>query len=1104
MLHFRMLLRSIRHSLSRYLAIMAIVALGVGFFAGLKSSRPAMLSTADRYMRQQHFQDFQLLSTLGFTQADLSAFQNLEYIQEAEGACFADAYASISGKQAVWHFQTLTESVSIPALTAGRLPENDQECLGDNRAFSKADLGKKIHISLENDQEIKDLFRYDSFTLVGLAQSPRNISADRGTSSLGGGNPEGFVLLPKMAFDTEVYHEILLWCAFPGQIYSESYAASTAAIEDRVKSFLNERGALRYRELHEQAENELTAAREELEQGWEEYRKGEQETEAELTAARTRLENSQWELEQGRAAVDENQRKLDEAREQIPAARQEIAENRALLDEKQKELEAGRAELEAGRRELEAGQRQLDLGRLQLEGAMALALAPYTQRVALLEADIAFLEQSLASVDPEDETAAVTRAWLENRLSIQREALAAAQAELSEQASAFDGQRAELAAGQAQLDATRAELESGEAELAAGEMALAEGKEELDQAEAELDQAEASMPDNQRQLDAARAELDSGARQLDDGWRQYREGETEAQEKLAEAKQKLLDGEAALAEAEEQMNDQLQLEVFALGRSTNPGYVTFENDIGIINAIANAFPIFFVLIAALVCITTMTRMINEERTQIGTLKALGYRSGSIMAKYFLYAGSSAFLGCLLGFFLGTTAIPYVIWVVYSIMYSYSSLRFYFSPLMVGGCLLVTVLGTLLVTWAACRRELREVPADLIRPKPPTRGKRILLEYISPVWQRLSFMGKLVLRNAFRYPQRVLMMLLGIGGCTALMVAGFGAKDSVAKVAQFQYEEIFHYDAIVSFSMEEFSSEKELSALWDGETAAYALTRQEPVSLLTEGEEKTTRLVAADSASVNTLISLYDKDGSIPWPGPGEAVITRKLSEKLDLYVGDTAEILTDKGARIPVTISGVCENYLNHYVYVQTETAGEGMNNTALLQLRPETDAGRLAAGLRSTDGISYVSLTRQERDTMERSMASLDLIVMMLILCSGALAFITLYDLTNINIMERTREIATVKVLGFYPKETASYILTENLMLSILGAVIGLGLGKLLHRFVIALLDVEYLSCDLRIFPMSYVWSFGLTLVFAVLTNLLMRRRLETVNMAESLKSVE
>lgn len=1099
----KMLWRSIRSSLGRYLAILAIVALGVGFFAGVKSSQPAMRSTADDYLRRTRFQDFQLLSTLGFTDEDVAFFAEQEAVAAAEGAYFADALGEMNGKQEVWHFMSLTEKVSTPVLTAGRMPENAGECLGDANAFDEKDIGKTMILAGDNDEDTLDLFARDGYTLVGLCRSPRYISAERGSTSLGSGSVSGFVILPVDGFSSEAWHELLIWCDLPDAIYSETYAASMDRLEDTMEPLLNQRGNRRYRQLRREGEEELADARRDLDEGWEDYYAGKAEAEAELADAEAKLRQGEWDLNAGYQQVRENRQALEDAMAALPEAKEELEANRQQLDAQEAQLAEQREMLETAKALLANKEAELRVLLDREHGRHYKELEPYYRQAAMVEMRILALQQQLQEIESGDRDSA-ERPEIEEALAQAQGEMAALLAELDQLEAGLASEDPELMDTEEVVAGLREEIASIDTQVTDGEAQLTEGRAQLDAAQAEIDAAEQAYPENVRQLDQAEAQLNASAGEIETGWEEYYAKKADAEAELADAEAELQDGEKELEDARAELDESLTLDVHLLDRETNAGYMTFENDTGIVDAVAYAFPIFFVLIAALVCVTTMTRMVNEERTVIGTLKAMGYGAGTIMSKYLLYAGSSALLGCVAGFFLGTSVIPMVVWKAYSIIYDYATLEFYFSPIMYAGCLTVAVPGALLVTWLACRRELAERPAELIRPKAPRSGRRILLEHLTPLWRRLSFLSKVTVRNAFRYRQRVAMMLLGIGGCTALMVAGFGVQDSVADISRYQYEEIFLYDMAVTLDAEEFASDAAAARLWEDETERYAMTWQDAVTLVNGDREKATRAVAGTEEQLRGIISLHNDGGELAWPGPGEAVITQKLSDKLGLKAGDQAALRLSDGDTVTVTVTGVCKNFLKHYVYIDPETVGMPANNTALLRTGEDTDPRTLAARLRGEDGVSYVAVSAQERETIEQSMASLDLLVLMLVVCSGVLAFITLYNLTNINIMERSREIATVKVLGFYPRETAAYILRENLMLSFLGAGGGLLLGKMLHRFVMECIDVENMTCDIRILPRSYLLSFAITLLFAWVTNTVMRLKLEKVDMADSLKSVE
>ena len=1100
----KMLLRSIKGSLGRYLAIVAIIALGVGFYAGLQSSQPAMLETADSYMHDQRMYDFQLMSTLGLTGGDVAAFKQLEGVEYAEGAYFADALAVLGSHEEPYRFMSITETVCTPYLTEGRMPENANECLGDAGAFSSDDIGRRISISDLNDEDTLGFFAEREFTIVGLAKSPRYISHDRGSTSLGSGTLSGFVLLTEEAFDQEVYQEILLYCDLPGEMYSTEYISARDKLEPEVKALLNSRGAMRYKQLRSEADKELAEARAELDEGWEEYHEGEDEVQKELSSARAKLYQGQKEIDDGLKEIEQRQKEIDEGWEQIPGALQEIEENRAMLDEKEKELQQGKAALEPAIAEIQAGEQQLAQGKAQLETAKKAVLWPYEQTIAIIDAEISQTQQEIDDLDPEDlgyeARLAILNARME-QLQGRRETAVAARDSAAEK---FAPQEAEIAAAEAELNEAKAQVAAAQAEIAAGEQAIAEGRAQLDTAEAEIENSKVTMTEGQKQLDEGRVQLEQAQRQVNQGWTDYQEGKAQAEQELSDGKKELEDAEAELAQAIIDTDEKLKLEVFTLNRETNSGYVTFENDTSIVTAVAGAFPVFFVLIAALVCVTTMTRMINDERTQIGTLKAMGFSGRVIMRKYLWYSGSAAFVGCVLGFVLGVTVIPWIIWYAYNIIYSYTTLKLYFSVGMCVVCMAVALLSTILVTVLTCRKELSERPAELIRPKAPKAGKRILLERIKPLWKRLSFLSKLTLRNAFRHPSRVMLMMLGVGGCTALLVAGFGVKDSIADVPDYQYGEISRYEMLVNYDPDVLDTDGKAEALWKDRADSWALSYQVNAELENETGSHSVKLVAAEGTALKNVISLRDDSSELSYPGKGEAVVTEHLADILEISVGDQVTLETDDGDSLRLTVTGIAKNYLSHYIYVSPETVPGAKNNAAYLCDASEDSGEGLAAWLRSQDGISYVSLTLREKETVRQSMQSLNMIVVLVVVCAAALAFIVLCNLTNINIMERVREVATVKVLGFYPPETASYILRENLLLSILGGAVGLLLGKLLHRFVMELIQVDYMCYDVRISALSYLLAFGITVLFAMAANFAMSFKLEKINMTESLKSVE
>ena len=530
------------------------------------------------------------------------------------------------------------------------------------------------------------------------------------------------------------------------------------------------------------------------------------------------------------------------------------------------------------------------------------------------------------------------------------------------------------------------------------------------------------------------------------------------------------------------------------------GYACFESDANIVAAVADVFPMFFFLVAALICMTTMNRMVEEQRTQIGVLKALGYSNAAIMGKFIFYAGSAAVVGAIAGFFGGTWLFPKTIWTGYSIMYDMGQLYYLFDGILAVISLIAALLCSVGTAYLSCRYELISAPANLIRPKAPKNGKRIFLEYITFIWSRMKFLHKVSFRNMIRYKKRFFMMILDISGCTALLVAGFGIKDSVANIADQQYSQIQIFDIGLTFA--DPMTEEERIALKEEsleifEEMAYRL--EESVDLDFAGQTKSMYLeIPENSEEISTFLDLHTEDGEpISYPQVGEAVITAKTAETLGIQIGDEVILRDNDMNQMTVTISGICENFVYNYVYMNRETYATQLGKepeykSAFAIVKEGIDVHEASAKASDYDNVLSVSVTEDMRGRIGNMLTSMNYIVALVILCAGALAFIVLYNLTNINITERIREIATIKVLGFYAKETADYVFRENIMLTGIGAAIGLLLGKWLHWFIMYQIRIDMVSFKTYVAPISYVWSFVLTFVFAMFVNGLMQFKLE------------
>lgn len=881
-------LREIKNSLGRYLAILTIIALGVGLFSGLRICRPMLVDSADEYFTQQNFYDYRIVSTIGFSQDNVFNLAEQELVKVAEGGCYEDALVNIDGNDLVFRANSITHGVNRLRVVSGRLPESEDECVLDADNWGEDMLGRTISLSDTNSQETLDEFSRTEFTVVGLVTSPLYINMERGTSPLGNGHIASCMYIDRSCFTADYYEEVFLTIDDRASSYSDEYEARIDETEDTVTDMAETEAQLRYKELV--------------------------------------LDN-----------------------------RQEIADGRKTLDEAAEEI-----------------QKQKDDAAAQVEDFM-----------------------SSMGFSPAENPGYYNR-----------------------------------------------------------------------------------MMD-------------------------------EINQSFADAEAELADYYAELDEAEEEIADIDEPTVYVLTRSENAGYAAFEHDSAIIENISVVFPVFFFLVAALVCVTTMSRMVDEQRTQIGVWKAMGYEKALVSLKYIIYAGSSGFIGSVLGFFIGTYFIPKAFWNAYSSMYNFTDELIYnFDPVMFAASLAVALLCTAGVGIYSCRKELREAPASILRPKAPRSGKRIFLERMGWLWRRISFLHKVTLRNVMRYKQRFFLMILGVSGCTALLLTGFGVRDSIQNVTDYQYGEISVYDAELNFTEGLSDEERDnFQAQHEGlKELLYISTAS--VDIGSEDNLKSSTLSAVLSGELEDFIKLRSEEGEVSLPGAGEILLSKGMASMLNVEQGDSVTVTGDDFKSLSLTVCGVFDNYISDYMFVSSDTMlslkGEIPLNTAYVIFQDGVDQNIASARLLDDELVSRVALSQDTRNSVDSSFSSLNIIVVLITLCAGALAFIVLFNLININIGERIREIATIKVLGFYNGESSAYVFREVNMLTVLGALLGLALGKLLHAFVMTQIRTDGICFDVRIAWQSYLFSLLLTFVFAVLVRIAMSYKLSRISMSESLKAVE
>ena len=1104
-------------------------------------------------MDAQNMFDIRLISPYGWDLEHAQQVAQMEGVVDAEGVMYLDAIAAYGsdGQGSAYRFYAIPEKVNRVALRGGRMPENNHECLADGYFGGDEILGAQVSILMDNDETVPDSMLGKTFTVVGYVATPLFMDMNRGTTAVGSGSLSNYFYVPRSALDLDYYAEINLTIPGDFAIYSEAYNdaldEATEKFEKLAKPLVRER----FRRIRDEAMAEY-------EKGLKEYEDGLKTYEEEKAKALQELADGYNRLVAGQAAIKENEKKLKQAEEELKAGKETLAENEKQLEEAKKTLEDTKASLYGPVNALIASLEPPRNTALENLKAVEAELAPIDEKIAALNASIADQEAEYNAL-----SAQVSE--LENRISDLNSRIARTQAALNVaklfpliNGTLIDQLTAELASLRAQRDeavaqrdslmprineldallaeprAQRAQLQAQRAPIEArrilAQQAYAMAQRSLDDAlaaKALLDQqfasSEAEIAAAEQQIADAKTQLAEAEKQIKDGWAQitrgkatiaqgfkeYEEGKAKAEEEFAKAEAELEEAKLLLDDALDTINSMNEGSVYVLDRSSNIGYGSLDSASDIVSGVSKVFPAFFLLVAALVCITTMTRMIDEERTQIGTLKALGYSNGAIISKYLIYAGSGAVVGCGLGVIVGSVAFPVILWEAYKIMlYIQPEIVLQFDwPL----CLAVVTAYTtvmLLVTWYCCRRTLMEEPAELIRPKAPEAGKKILMEYL-PFWHKISFLNKVTIRNIFRYRQRLAMMLVGIGGCTALLLTGFGLRDSIVNVVDYQFENVTLHDMTVYFSEGQTQEQQErFKKLTDDCVDNVLFYNQMSVEMEHENRVKEIFLMTTDS-KVQEFINFKSGEEDIPMPGTNEILLTVGVAENMGIHVGDQVIVRNADVEVLELTVSGIYDNHVDNYAIVTPKTIEAQWNRTpekqmALIQVGDDQDVYEAGTVITDLSGVQNVAISQDMADMVGSMMEALDLVVWVIVVCAGLLAVTVLYNLTNININERIREIATIKVLGFNASETAAYVFKENLSLTVIGAGFGLGLGYLLLVFVIDQIKIDMVWFKAMAMWPSYAWSVALTILSACIVNFVFYFKLDKINMAEALKSVE
>ena len=1163
----------IRKSLGRFLSIFFIVAMGVAFFSGIRSAEPDMRYSADAYFDRNDFMDIQVMGTLGITEEDVTAIEQVEGVEKAEPGYSADMLVDVHGNQKILHVSSVLDSMNDYKAEEGRMPEKSGECLMDQDFAASAGLkvGDSITLLSGTRDPLTDTLQTDTYEITGLGSSVSYISFERGSSNIGNGEVSGFLTILPEDFSLEVYTECYITAEGAKELtaFTPEYDKKVETVLKNIEDIGDYQGKLRADSIREEAGEELKKAEQELADGkaraeqelsdaWKQIGDGEQA----LADGKTELAAGKQELEEGRNQLYSSQKQVDGAYAQIQAekqklnqGKQELQTQEALLQQKEQEYEEALAKVEAGEAEisrfdtgyasLEAGIRQIEQGIAQGMQALEAARGEYEQGVAALEAargQVAAMEEQLKQegLSEEEKQALISQIEIAKmQISQQEQVLAQAKVALEEQQKPqAEAQLAALKEQKAQLDAQKPEIEERRKALEAARGQLEEQKPQLDKAKAQLQEAKNQIASGEAQLAEAKQQAAKGQQQIDSGWSKIHAGEQEIEkgeaeiaenekkledarkeyeEGKAEAEQEIQDGENEIKDAKQKIEDIEDAKWYVNDRSITTDYAGYGDNADRMRAIGEVFPILFFIVAALISLTTMTRMVEEQRTEIGTLKALGYGKMSIAGKYLNYAMTATIGGSIFGVLFGEKIFPYIIITAYKIMYTHVPDVVIPYNMKYGiWATVAAVLCTGLATLLACYKELAAQPAVLMRPPAPKQGKRVFLEYLPFLWKRLGFIWKSTIRNLIRYKKRFFMTVFGIGGCMALMIVGFGLRDSIFSIGTLQYEELQLYDGMIILNTDaDEEDRKDLETYLEEEKEISAVSKGylKKTNVKKGNEKKEVYLYAPLDLEKNKDFLVYrDRRTHETYElGEKDAILTEKAAKALGIKKGNKLSVESQDGEFTEITITNICENYMEHYLYLSPELYEEIYGkpveeNNIYFKMKDldEKKLGAIGENILEKRAALNVSYTYNMEERLDEMLESLDIVIVVLIISASLLAFVVLYNLNNINITERKRELATIKVLGFYDNEVSAYVYRENILLTLIGTVAGVLLGSLLHRYVITTVEIDSVMFTRIIENISFVYSALLTFGFSVFVNVVMYFKLKKIDMVESLKSVE
>lgn len=1069
--------REIKISLGRFLSILCIVAIGVAFFAGIKASAPDMKNSADTYFDKYNVQDIQVYSTIGLTKKDVAAIKKIKSVKSVQPSFSMDTLSQIDSTQMVIKVISygIDQKMNKVRVVEGRMPERENECLVEassatNKLYGTFHIGDTIKLQSGTDEALSKSLKHTKYKIVGTCYNPNYLSYEKGSSNIGSGTVNSFIYIQNTNVLKDYYTEVDVCVKGAKDLdcYSDEYFDVVDPVLKKIKKISNK-----------QIDARIQSYQSELDEK-------KQEATDKFKDAENQFNDAQNKIDSGLSEIQSNELKLQNSKDQINQGWNEYYANLQLLDNIPT-LQNAIAQIEESEKklpELLSQKEQVENGLQQIN-----AEGDLNTKRTLIQNAIDFIDIALKKLEnyPDSSDAETIRIKLNEKKEL-----------LQGQLSLID----QAIAKKAELEAILPQIQSGIEQIQAGVAKKAELQSQLNQllnAKNELNNAYVSLINGQAQYEDGVSKIEDAKNELNKSIEQLTLSKAEFNIQKHDALRELSDAQLEI--------DKMEGKWIVLDRNSHYSYRDYGACADRMDGIAKVFPVFFFLVAALVCMTTMTRMVDEQRNEMGTLKALGYSKLQIASKYIIYALIASILGSILGCSLGMYLFPTVIFNAWNTLYNIDQIKFLFQP----GLILLasgSVTGiTLLATLYSIYSELIEMPSQLMRPKAAKAGKKILLERITFIWKRLSFLQKVTARNIFRYKKRFFMTIIGIAGCSALLVAGFGINDSISDIVNQQYNVIYHYDATVSAKTSEITSQiKSLKGIKD-------VYEEDHLAVTTKIENKdisTTVHIISNDKKFKDFCTLFNGNKEFDLDD-SSVLISQKMATKLNKKAGDTIKIKDANNKVIKAKIKGVFTNYVGHHIYA-SESLYKSWNTNAktthiyLIKSKKTTKKFERNLGnkIMNIDGVQSVTFYSSLQKNFKDMIKSISYIVVVLVISAACLAFVVLYNLSNVNISERKREIATIKVLGFTRKEVDAYINRETILLTILGSLIGLGIGIGLHHLIMNLAEMDDIMFGRTINSISYVISFVMTIGFNAIINLCMHKKLNNIQMVESLKAVE